>query len=206
VTSEPVGLRERKKQATRTALSRAALRLALQRGLDNVRVDDIAAEAGVSPRTYNNYFSSREEAICALAVDRPERIAAALCERPTEESLHDALVNAMLTDLVGAAPDKKIIRMIASDPALRGEFLKAAVVQESALACAVAERIGADPEQDLYPAVVAAAVSGASRAAMAFWVTTDSDITLESAMRKALAFLAPIAEVGGVQHVDPTVA
>nr|BFE79419.1 hypothetical protein GCM10020093_020200 [Planobispora longispora] len=58
-------MREQKKQATREALSAAALRLALERGPDNVRVDDIAEAAGVSPRTYNNYFSSREQAIVA---------------------------------------------------------------------------------------------------------------------------------------------
>ena len=59
-------MREKKKDATRKALREAALRLAMEHGPDNVRVDDIADAAGVSPRTYNNYFSSREQAIVAL--------------------------------------------------------------------------------------------------------------------------------------------
>jgi hypothetical protein len=46
-----LGLRDRKKLATRDAISAAALRLALQHGPDNVRVNDIAEAAGVSPRT-----------------------------------------------------------------------------------------------------------------------------------------------------------
>jgi len=45
----------------------AALRLAVERGLENVTVEDITAEAGVSLRTFGNYFSSKYEAICAPA-------------------------------------------------------------------------------------------------------------------------------------------
>ncbi len=82
MTTEPAGLRERKKQATRQALREAALRLALERGPDNVRVDDIAEVAGVSPRTYNNYFSSREQAIiAAVTAERESRVAAAVAAR-----------------------------------------------------------------------------------------------------------------------------
>jgi AcrR family transcriptional regulator len=69
------GLRERKKQQTREALSWAALRLAIDRGLGNVLVEDIAAEAGVSPRTFNNYFSSKAEAITWRHLNRARRTA-----------------------------------------------------------------------------------------------------------------------------------
>ena len=65
---EPSGLRERKKVATRHALGVAAMRLAIERGLENVLVEDIAEAAGVSTRTFNNYFASKYEAICALAL------------------------------------------------------------------------------------------------------------------------------------------
>src|ERR1700712_4520395 len=77
--NETVTLRERKKRATREALQGAALRLALEHGPDNVRVEDIAQAAGVSSRTYNNYFSSREQAIvAAIAADRAAQVAAAV--------------------------------------------------------------------------------------------------------------------------------
>ena len=64
------GLRERKKEATRQGARRGRAEVGVERGLDNVRVSDIAAAAGVSQRTFNNYFASREEAMCALAADR----------------------------------------------------------------------------------------------------------------------------------------
>src|SRR5271169_6612944 len=87
---EPAGLRARKKIATRNALGIAAMRLAAERGLDNVLVEDIAEAAGVSARTFNNYFASKYEAICALAFDRAIRIGAALRDRPADEPLWDA--------------------------------------------------------------------------------------------------------------------
>src|SRR6266699_3429642 len=95
------GRRERKKLATRRALGVAAMRLAVQRGLDNVLVDDIAAEAGVSARTFNNYFASKYEAICALAMERGTMIGVALRNRPAAEPLMEAITSAVLHPYVG---------------------------------------------------------------------------------------------------------
>src|SRR6185437_16963723 len=101
VTTGQPGLREKKKDATRKALRDAALRLALAHGPENVRVDDIAEAAGVSPRTYNNYFSSREQAIvAAIEAERALRIAAALRARPEEEPLGVAVVEALVEQYV----------------------------------------------------------------------------------------------------------
>src|SRR6188768_3118960 len=98
-TNDSGGMRERKKLATRDALSAAALRLALEHGPQNVRVDDIAEAAGVSPRTYNNYFSSREQAIVgALATERGQHVAAALRKRPTDEPLEHAVIGALIQE------------------------------------------------------------------------------------------------------------
>jgi AcrR family transcriptional regulator len=58
--------RERKKVETWTAIHEAAASLAQQRGLEHVTVEAIAESAGVSPRTFFNYFPSKEDAVLGL--------------------------------------------------------------------------------------------------------------------------------------------
>jgi AcrR family transcriptional regulator len=67
--TEPSGLRERKRIATRQAIQRAVLRLALERGLEHVTIEDVSREADISPRTFFNYFVSKEAAIAGDAPD-----------------------------------------------------------------------------------------------------------------------------------------
>lgn len=58
-----LGLRERKRMATRVAIQRAVLMLAQERGYEGVTVEEISHEAGISPRTFFNYFPTKEAAV-----------------------------------------------------------------------------------------------------------------------------------------------
>lgn len=189
------GLRERKKEATREALSMAALRLALERGIANVRVGDIAAAAGVSPRTYNNYFSNREQAICALGAQRALLIVSALKERPASEALAEALVHAMVDRNVGQSePDKDVFRLMMCDEVVRGEWFKATAAIHRPFADAIAARVGMDTAVDLLPNIVASTYEAAVRAAMLFWLRPECTQPYASVLRDALTVLAPVAE------------
>ncbi|MBY0011799.1 TetR/AcrR family transcriptional regulator [Paenibacillus typhae] len=63
-------LRDQKKEATAYALSVAAFELALVHGMDGFIVDDIVRQAGVSRRTFANYFSCKEEAVAEYFMNR----------------------------------------------------------------------------------------------------------------------------------------
>lgn len=194
--TRPAGLRERKKLATRQALGAAAMRLAIERGLENVLVEDIAAAAEVSPRTFNNYFASKYEAICALALDRSFRIGEALRERPASESLWDAVRNAVLDVHASAstAPDPQLIagiRLVTSSPVLRGEYLKALSIMQYELAGAITERTGAVRAADTFATrALAGAITAVVQAATERWLFADPPIALAPVIEDALRELA----------------
>lgn len=68
--AEP-GLRERKRLATRRTIQLAVLDLVAERGLDSITVDEVSRVANVSPRTFFNYFASKEEALMGNPPELP---------------------------------------------------------------------------------------------------------------------------------------
>jgi AcrR family transcriptional regulator len=191
-----LGLRERKKLATREALGRAALRLAVERGMDNVLVEDIAAAAAVSPRTFNNYFASKQEAICAPAMDRAHRIGDALRSRPDGESLWAAIMHAVSAEyenpIVPEAEWRAGIRLVTGAPQLQGEYLKVRVALQYALVRFIAARTGRDLDADLYPHVLAGAVAAALDVATGRWIHADPPASPLPLFRDALRQLTLI--------------
>ncbi|WP_367128610.1 TetR/AcrR family transcriptional regulator [Saccharothrix sp. HUAS TT1] len=166
------GLRERKKLATRTALADAALRLCVERGLDGVTVEQVANEAGVSLRTFFNYFSSKEEAVVAGDVATAAAFVRVFAGRPGEEPV----LRALRAALVEVVPDRidpdrvALLRVLRRTPALLPHQIAAFAAQERELAAAVAARVGVDPATDLYPAMFAATVMATLRVVVGWWL------------------------------------
>ncbi len=77
-----LGLRERKKQRTRTTLIDAALDLCLRQGYERTTVDQIATQADVSARTFSRYFATKEAVFLTLIEDLAEEIAAEITRLP----------------------------------------------------------------------------------------------------------------------------
>ena len=125
------GLRERKRRLTRQTISDAATTMFATRGFDNVTVSEVAARVGVSEKTIYNYFPTKESMVLDTADDALAEMARALRERRPDESLTDAVLRALESDMrrFDEVPDELIaflpmfVTMIETTAALRAAWL-----------------------------------------------------------------------------------
>ena len=88
------GLRERKKQRTRAMLIEAAIDLCDRQGFEQTTVEQIAAVADVSPRTFSRYFATKDAVVLAFVDEVIESVAIELAAQPAEIGHLDALYRA----------------------------------------------------------------------------------------------------------------
>ena len=184
-----VGLRERKKQATRLALHEAALRLVAEHGLDAVSIDDIAARADVSPRTFFNYFSSKDDAVLGLDPQSSARQIAAFLARPTDETPLQALRAVSRRQADEMSEDTELwplrLKVIDGHPALLARLAAAFGRSERALAEAIADRTATRPGADAYPTLLAGVNGVVMRTALHRWYATDFTASLPDLVDEA---------------------
>ena len=109
MTSE-LPLRERKKVATRAALSHAAWSAMLSDGLDSVSPESVAAAVGVSSRTFRNYFAGVEEAIVDELAQRYLTLAAQVGDRPPGAPVWESLMQGLPAALPAIMGDRDDFR------------------------------------------------------------------------------------------------
>jgi AcrR family transcriptional regulator len=168
-----MGLRERKKAQTRRRLMQAAVRLAARRGWAETTVDDIAAAAGVSPRTFFRYFPTKVD---VLFGDEPERMAileGALRERAPGESVLAAVRRGVLGWLMEFMDDPDLYvsraRLAFENPDILGAALVRFAYLEDVVAAAAADELGAGDEE-VKPRLIGAVSTAAIRATSQTWV------------------------------------
>ena len=183
------GLRERKKLATRLALHQAALQLVAERGLEHVSVDDIAARADVSPRTFFNYFATKDDAVLGLDPDASARQVRELLDRPAAESAVDALRAVARRQALEMAGETELwplrLTVIDAHPALVGRLAASFGEAERDLAQAIARRTGTRVGPDVYPSLLAAVAGAAMRTALHRWHATDFTASLPALLDEA---------------------
>jgi AcrR family transcriptional regulator len=162
VMSQP-GLRERKKQRTRMALVDAALELFSAHGYEATTIDQIAAAADVSPRTFFRYFATKEDVALSLPVDGHEVMFRELAARPAGEPPFTALGHAMravVAELREGEPADvrrflKARELVEGTPALFAGSVRRMMENEQRLIAEVARREGVSPDDRLPHFVVA---------------------------------------------------
>jgi len=166
------GLRERKKAQTRSDISTAVMLLALERGLDAVTADDIAAAANVSVRTFHNYFGSKEEALVCAWRSTFEVHLDELRARPADEPILVSLeyvfagiAAQIVAHPADAASQSDLLWTSTVMAHRRSVLLDEAVRMVTAI---VAARTGTDVATDIYPHLVTAAAITATVTAFQF--------------------------------------
>ena len=210
-------LRERKKLATRRSLRRHALDLVARRGFAHVTVEDIAEAADVSPRTFFNYFPSKEAALFGADPDRAaslrERLVREAPGAPALEALRivigtDAQAVADELGELGGDPVGWLRRMkeARADPHLRAAHAAQMALIERAAAEGLAERLGVDLERDPYPTLLAATATAVFRASIATWAASGGAVPLPQLVDLAFRALAGgLPEDCALRHVTGSV-
>lgn len=169
--------------------------MSIQHGWDKVTVDEIAAAANVSPRTFRNYFANKAEAVAAGHLERMLRIADELRARPESEPLWPAIRNSVTSQFEApASPDARRwmerVRFLFTEPAIHAEVLRASAAARGELAKAIAERSGARGATDLYPEVAAAVVIAVAGTVTERWLREGPSGPLVPLLRKAFDLVA----------------
>lgn len=179
---EPCGLREQKKRQARADMHRAALELVAAHGIAHVTAEDIAQRAGVSTRTFFNYWPTKEAAILGIDPARNASLVAWLRERPAEEDVVHSLRGAISRWLRGADPDPELRALkrtvVERDPQLHRASLGLQTSLISDLADVVAERIGG-PDAAERAQIMVTLATGAARAAYTISMRNGTDILAE---------------------------
>ncbi len=174
ITPIAQGLRERKKQKTRDAIQREAMRLIGKQGYDQTTVEQIAAAVEISPSTFFNYFPSKEDLVLYDAYDPV--IMELMAERPPGEPISVSM-RSVLEAMGGIFErDRDIIlargRLWFEVPALRARMWEQLDAAQILMSTVIAQRSGRDPA-DFEVRVIVMVLVTAALEAMREWLRRD---------------------------------
>jgi AcrR family transcriptional regulator len=180
-------------QATERAMREAALRLMGERGYEATSTDDIARAAGVSPRTFFNYFATKEDVVFVPRDILPGLVGAELRKRPLDEDLATSMVAALtgvfeqFAQFVGtdaAALVRAQVRLVLTEPSIRRITFERRMNFEDAVWKVVQER-GVAP-QDLAARATVTTVVSLTFLGLMEWASSDDDETLLAVVARSL--------------------
>jgi AcrR family transcriptional regulator len=190
----PPSLRDRQRAQVRGDIHDAAYRLFATRGFANVTTEDIAAEASVSPRTFFRHVATKEELLLGSVQRGGAAIASLLAHRPAGEPPDVALANSIVSR-VGSFDDRELEQWraaILTAPELLDRVTLLAASDRARLVGLVAERMKADPADDVRPGLLVQLSFAAADFAFQQWARDrgEQHRPLASDITDALALVA----------------
>ena len=192
-TADEMSLRERKRQHTRKQLIGAAVRLFDQKGYEQTTVAEIASAAGVSTKTFFNYFASKDELLFPHLSRRVDAAVALIERRGPDDQMADVLVAAMqhmladaLTEEVDGGLAAVRLPMIMSVPAVQAATLHRYFVAETQLARALHHAYEEALDLAAAAAVVGSVMGAAIAAALVCLQEGDTTAQLRAAVERAV--------------------
>ncbi|MGO9183009.1 MAG: helix-turn-helix domain-containing protein [Mycobacterium sp.] len=169
-------LRDRQRAQILADIRRAAFRLFVERGYDAVTTEEVAAAAGVSPRTFFRHVPAKEELLLAPVRHGGAAIVNLLEQRPASESPDLALINAIITRTRSfeQADTEEWRDALLVAPDLLGKVTVHNPADKERATKVVAERMGADPDTDIRPGLLVNLAFAAADFAFRRWVRQSS--------------------------------
>jgi AcrR family transcriptional regulator len=178
------GLRERKKARTREAIIDAALDLFGSKGFEATTIEDIAAAADVSPRTFFRYFDSKVDLVMAHNEAHGDKIGPLIAARPATEGPLEALRQVMQQMLVERLAEPSVVRefqVMMGSPTLRKMAREHFYEEEAELISAFAARLGTR-DDDLTANVMASAAAATIWTVVERWLAEGKEVERLPAM------------------------
>lgn len=153
--AKPMGLRERKKEQTRLSVERAILRLVLQKGYENVTIEEVCEEVGISRKTFFNYFSSKRAAVMGRSYipDKAQLLEA--IEAHPEHNYLDVIVRCVEHGLTANASTDEILelrqKVMLASPEIFFRTNKSSLVLQPGINEALREYLEKHPEKRKMP-------------------------------------------------------
>jgi len=200
VMGDLLGLRERRRRQTSADIRDAAVRLALERGFDKVTIEEICVEAGISTRTFFNYFPNKESAIAYGPSDLPTNlaedfVAAGAAPYPVVLAQLITLAAHHLRDMPPRREQAAaMLELAKTTPAVLAAFLADLERFQNQLTDIVARRQGMRPDDEI-PALISALALTAVRSGIERWARgkpEDSDDTPMPHVERAAALVNSI--------------
>ncbi|MCX2732980.1 TetR family transcriptional regulator [Saccharopolyspora sp. NFXS83] len=186
--AERLSTREISRRAIRHKIESVAMELFLEKGFDATTVDQIAAEAGISARSFFRYFPTKEDVVTGDPVEYGVVLRDALESRPTGEDAATA-VRGALAEFIGSVAANPaalgISTIMLKTPSLWAKHQEKQRVWVELLQPETVRRLGGAPHPDLLAGAILESALATFHASLMHWASRDGDDDLHELFRLA---------------------